>query len=289
MAQSTYRSIATTGDTSASSIAVSKPSGVADGDVLVAIFAWDTGSSFTLNTLSGWTLIRTDSVASGVTNLASYYKVASSEGSSYTWTFTGSVSCAGAIIRIDTADTSSVLDTSNGAGTNAGNTNSLTFTDTVTPGLANELIIFPIFARASGHANLTGMSAQAVTTSDPSWTEVADILLVNVSGSTASGVFSIAYANRTQTTATGDSSATCSGGIGPNRYIAQKIVIKNQTVFTTTTSDTVTDSDSIVASISTSTTASENLACSDSSTITKQRDWNTLNKNSSIWVNQDKN
>lgn len=287
MAQSTYKSIANTGDTSASTIVISKPSGTVDGDLLVCMIGWSTGSSYTLTTLSGWTLIRTDSLTSGTLNLASYYKIASSEGSSYTWSFSGAVESAGSIVRVDTVNTSSPIATSNGAGTSGGSTNSVTFADTVSPNLASELILFPIFVLSTSR-QLTDTSTQAVTTSNPTWTEVQDVLLDTLGGGTGTMNFSIAYANRTETTGTGNSSATCNGGTGPNKYISQKIVIANQQAFTFSNSDTVTDTDTITAYINTFQNITDTITNTDSTTTTTGKDWTNPSKNSTSWTNPNK-
>ena len=289
MAQSTYKTIDYTGDTNASSIVLNKPSGVVDGDLMVAIIAWNSGSAYTLTTLSGWTLIRNTNTDSANLNISSFYKIASSEGSSYTWSFSNSVEAVGATIRIDTFNSSTPVDTSNGASTSGGNTTSLTFADTITPSLANELILFPILARNSSARNLTGHSAQAVTTDNPTWTEILDILLDVAGGSEGTMNFSIAYSNRSATTATGNSSATQgSSGSGANKYISQKIAIKNQQAFTFSNSDTVTVTDSETAHTNTSHITTETVTMTDDTDYTKGKDWSNPSKNTSSWTYPDK-
>lgn len=289
LAQSTYRTIANQAfAASQNSIVVPLPAGVVDGDLLITILVVQSGTARTITTLSGWTLVRSDSVNAGQVVLATYQKIASSEPSTYTWSLSGTADqSAGAAVRVDTFDPTAPIDTSNGAGTSGGNTNSLVFTDTVTPTLANELILFPIFAFASGHQNLSGMSAYAVTTSNPSWTEVLDIL-GNILVTTGQLNFAIAYANRAQTTATGNSSATDTGGIGPNNYIAQKIVVKNQTAFSSTLTDTVVDTDSMTGFTTTSSVVSDTVVDTDSVATAKSRTWTQDQKNNSTWTQDQK-
>lgn len=98
-----------------SSVTVSKPTSTADGDCMIA-FVGGTRSSAP----SGWTLL--GSAASGTSSLGTcyvYWKVASGEGSSYTFNFTGGfLSCATiltyrgthASAPVDTTDFSVVAD-----------------------------------------------------------------------------------------------------------------------------------------------------------------------------------
>ena len=80
---------------------------------------------------------------------------------------------------------------------------SKTFANTITPPNPDCLLLFYIAAAA----NVT-MSSQAITTSNPSWTELHDASYNDGANYNSE---SISYATRTQTTATGDSSATLSG------------------------------------------------------------------------------
>lgn len=221
-----YQTIANTGETVGTTIVLTKPSGTVDGDLMVAVLAWDVGGSAkTLATLSGWTLIKSDPLTygTGFAGFATYYKVASSEGASYTWTFSGTVTSWGATVRISGQNTTTAIDTSNSYVTTSVATSSMIFVDTITPSGPNELILFPIFANNPLVAISANISAQAITNDNPSWTEVLDY---NAAGDAA--VLNISYANRTQTTATGNSTATFNGGTpGATYYFGQLIAIKN--------------------------------------------------------------
>jgi hypothetical protein len=83
----------------ASSLAISKPSGVANGDFLVA-FIVISGDGSISAAPSGWALVDSQSTgsATGDCRHAVYSKTASSEPSSWTWTFSGSVDNAGAVL-----------------------------------------------------------------------------------------------------------------------------------------------------------------------------------------------
>lgn len=69
-------------------LAPSKPTNTADGDIMFAIAQCYGG---TVTTLSGWTLVGSQAYAANGSNAYLYYKIASSEGSSYTWTFSNTV------------------------------------------------------------------------------------------------------------------------------------------------------------------------------------------------------
>lgn len=77
----------------ATTITVSKPSGTANGDLLLAsIYVRGAGSTASVTSPSGWTLIRRDDDSAGVTggvgSLVTYYRLAgNAEPASYTWSF----------------------------------------------------------------------------------------------------------------------------------------------------------------------------------------------------------
>ena len=92
---------------------LTKPSGVADGDLLLAVFAVKAG--VTVDAVpTGWTaFIPGGTVQNPAVNytLAAYYKVASSEGAGpYTWTVSSSAAWRGAIMRYSGVDTSTPVD-----------------------------------------------------------------------------------------------------------------------------------------------------------------------------------
>lgn len=218
-----YKSIANTVETVGNTLVLVKPSGVVDGDLMIAVIGWDNGIARTLTTLAGWTLVQTDSQSVGQTAMATYYKVASSEGASFTWTFSGSTTSWGATVRIDTYNQSSPIATSNKSSTDssASPTNSLTFSDSVTPSSSNSLILFPIFSANGSSANPASISSQAITTDNPTWTEILDY-----NQGADDYVLNISYANRIATTSTGNSNATLVGGApGAKYFFSQKIVV----------------------------------------------------------------
>jgi len=275
-----YQSSSVTNLASTFSLVISKPSGVVDGDLMIAVIhlTFNTGAQ-TFTPASGWTLIRSDTAggAGAPVTIKSYYKVASSEGADYTWGISGGASTAGgSILRITDFNTVTPVLTSNGAGTNSGSATNLTFADTVTPTDGYQLILFPVYASAG-----TGtMSTYAVTTSNPTWTELYD------NNSAGNCIMSLAYATRDEATATGDSSVTCSDTV--EQWVAQKIVINRVYAFSSTISETVTCTDTATNNVGFNLTVTETVTPTDTVTSEKQKTWATQNKSSTTWTNQDK-
>jgi hypothetical protein len=124
------------------------------------------------------------------------------------------------------------------------------------------------------------MSAYAVTTSDPTWTELYD------NNSVGNTIMSLAYATRVESTATGDSSVTCSGTV--ESWAAQKIVIDRLYSFSTTISDSTTASDTATNMVGFVNTHTDSVTGTDTLTVEEQKMWTTLNKSTTTWLNQDK-
>lgn len=98
---------ANTNATDATSVTVTKPTGTADGDLMIAIISGYDAVSMT-GVPSGWSVLGLSPTTSG-TNLENrfYYKVASGEGANYTWTWSGaggSISAVHITLRGQTVD-----------------------------------------------------------------------------------------------------------------------------------------------------------------------------------------
>jgi hypothetical protein len=69
------------------SLTITKPAGTADGDYLLfCLICIGGGFPITVTTLAGWTLLNSANNNANEAN-ATYYKLASGEGASYTWAF----------------------------------------------------------------------------------------------------------------------------------------------------------------------------------------------------------
>jgi hypothetical protein len=98
------------------SIVINKPSGVLDGDVMIASIGYGLGASpISVTPPASWTLVRHTQI--GVTNMygnAVYSRVASSEPASYTWTFNKALNLAGGISAYWNVDTTTPIDVETG-------------------------------------------------------------------------------------------------------------------------------------------------------------------------------
>ncbi|MDH5378099.1 MAG: hypothetical protein OEX00_07250, partial [Gammaproteobacteria bacterium] len=100
----------------ATSHTVDKPTGTVDDDLLIAILNTD-GAGETLTAPSGWTAIF-DTIDTQASAFRVWYKIASSEPASYTFTVTSSESCVLAVLRLSGHDLTNPIDV-NGTDTQA--------------------------------------------------------------------------------------------------------------------------------------------------------------------------
>lgn len=182
---------------------LTKPVDTVDGDFLVAILASaENGATSSVTTVPpGWTLIRSTTHVTEI-KLDTYYKIASGEGASWDWVFSTTTSYkAGAVLRV--TGTNQVSSSDDGT---ALNTATPSFTGGVTPIGASSLFVMAVGA-VDATSNTT-VSGYAVTTSNPVWTEVCDLYDGNVPDMS----LAVAYAIRSEATATGDWTCTYSAG-----------------------------------------------------------------------------
>jgi putative Ig domain-containing protein len=137
-----FRSVKSATARDATSVTVSRPSGVAAGDLLLA--AIDVRHAPTITAPAGWTAIRTDT--NGTTmRQAVYSRIATaSEPSSYRWTFSSKQIAAAVIVAYRGAATTSTVQSSSGR-TNASSTSIVA--NGVTTSTSNALL-FGIFGGA---------------------------------------------------------------------------------------------------------------------------------------------
>lgn len=114
-----------------SSVNVSKPTGTADGDVMIAIC--QSGGGLSHSAPGGWTLYSSYSHSTANLTNTIFYKVASSEGSSYTFTDDsgGLTPMCAAIVTyrgVDTADPINAIQSAETGGTDTVSTPSVTTT-----------------------------------------------------------------------------------------------------------------------------------------------------------------
>lgn len=151
---------ANSGSAAATTLTITKPTGTASGDVLVATIAVNGGTGITITPPSGWTLYtrqnQTTSIGQGV-----YYLVAgASEPTNYSWTVT-SCFCSGAIQAYTGVDNANPMA---GFSTNSITTRSVSVTyAAATPQCETG---YPIILLAQGAI----VASTTVTTASTGWT-----------------------------------------------------------------------------------------------------------------------
>jgi hypothetical protein len=155
-------------------LTVAKPSGVAQGDFMLANIAINDGSMPSVTAPSGWTqILRTDYDTN--ISIVSFWKVAgASEPSSYTWQLSPQTRAEGGITRYTGVDTTNPIDAAAG---NFGHGNTATTSAITTTG-ANEEVVALYAAHVGGNnhdgayfSTSTGMTEKyddSFTTAGPS-------------------------------------------------------------------------------------------------------------------------
>jgi len=195
-------------------INITKPTGLAVGDLMVAFIAVVQSSAGANDTSlkSGWTNISNDVNGFSTVAWRSMYKVAEqADVDATTFNFkhgiAGSRYLGGGMSRITGAIANFTVKSNQDI-----NGTSFTTAD-LTPANANSLLLF--FSLKWNGA--TGVSSQACATSNPTWAEAYDF------GSTSPNpdvAIALAYANRPETTSTGDFSISPS-----SRYVGHFIAL----------------------------------------------------------------
>ena len=125
--------------TTGTTLTITKPSGTATNDMLVASIAV-TPSTATITPPSGWTLVRRmDNAGPTANSLAVYYKAAgTSEPASYAWGLSGSSFTVGGIQGFTGIDTAGPLDIENGQSTPSSTTHAA---PSITTTVANTMLV----------------------------------------------------------------------------------------------------------------------------------------------------
>lgn len=212
MAAVNYRSSTQASSGGGTTVSFSKPSGLAVGDAMVAHIFFFAATGVTPP--SGWTAVYTDGANNGV-----YAKLADAgdvAASSFVFTLSNSASAAGGMSAYSGADATLFLNQINAA-TITGTFTALS-TSGITPSVGASTILL-----LTGHRTPLGatVSAYAVATTNPSWTEAYDTNVVI--GSDNLGV-SLAYAQRGILTATGNATATLSSAASIGSIIVFNLV-----------------------------------------------------------------
>lgn len=125
----------TTANGGATSVALSKPSGVAAGEIEIATLS--TQGSATITPPSGWTQIISSQVGTSL-HQASFWHVAGSSEGTTTWSLSPSIQAAGGIIAYSGVDTTSIVDV---AAASTGTSGTSATVPSVTTTYASDLVI----------------------------------------------------------------------------------------------------------------------------------------------------
>lgn len=179
-------------------VTITKPTGLAVGDLMVAILGWDASGSFP--TMAGWTSIASGEDGGGASSgIGAYYKVADSgdvAASDFTATgAAGGSDTAGIIYRITGYNTVSPIAANSIGHATSSNSDTPSIAG-VTTAYADSLLLVGFYHSAA----VTG-SGYAVANNNPTWTEAFD-------SNNGNETFASAYAAYAPAQATGNFSAT---------------------------------------------------------------------------------
>jgi hypothetical protein len=266
-----YQSVSSSGWSVGLTSVVSKPSGLAVGDLMIGWCALAQPASVTPP--SGFT--SWDFQLDGASDVASYlsYKTADSSdvaASNFTFTSNNSVTQQAHLIRIS-GQTIQPTIYKYGEGS-ASNSATPSIAAGVTPDRANSLLL--MFWSSS--TATSGNSTYAIATSNPTWTEIVD------SDDGGTRHMACAYATRPEVTATGNISV--SGGGATTDWAGQLIAIAPAWTFTCADNVGVTEAKTVNLSI----LVRENIGLTEDVSAETQRLWTTGNKSSTTWDTGDK-
>lgn len=264
---------------SGTSTVVTKPTGLAVGDLMIGQYTYrNTSASHTLP--SGFVSVQ--SVQTNNSWQVVAYKVATASdvsASNFTFTTSGTYMQNAGLIRISGYSQGTIIGQSNSQGNVTSATNP-TFTNTITP-ITESLIMMLVATSATG-STLTSPSVYAIATDNPTWTELWDN--VNTSGSNPTGL-AVAYANRTATTATGNSSVTASYA-GGSTYGWSCVLLAIPISKDVSVTETATLTEDVKENIGMFTIESTSLT--ETLEYSNNRMWSTQDKSVTTWLNQDK-
>lgn len=159
------------------SVVITKPTGLAVGDLMIAIVGTEAGADAPINTASGWDFFAQQSFSSVDPYLSVQWKIATAgDVAASNFTFTSSNATArlgGAIMRV-TGHHATPEDVSNSTFTDGANSATINFTGrTFNPTYNNTLLILFTGGRLGG-GNAGSMSGYTISGTNPTWTEVYD-------------------------------------------------------------------------------------------------------------------
>lgn len=264
--------------TFASSMVVTKPTGLAVGELMLGVINARKPGGETINLPSGWTSIYSVVPSNGFTSQRTIYKVADSSdvaAANFTFTTTGAVDCSACIGRISGYGN---INTSSNNSINNTATSPLT-TTTVTPDRASCLFVLLAGGGQSGGASTPALSGYVLTTDDPTWTEQFEITQANAY------TFGLATATRTAVTATGTASITLGTGPVNGDYVIGLIAIAPAVSVSGTVAATTANAYTITPMLNNTVIASVPAPAINTMDFPA---WTNPDKGTTTWMNPDK-
>lgn len=129
-------------------VTVTKPTGVVDNDVMVAFVNYRSATTGTWTGPTGWT--KSDEVANTLSSYSVWWKVAASEGASFTWTSSGNNAAGIVIVAYSGAATTGIFDSDGGIATSATATSTPVTSSTTT--VADNSVVIAAWMGAAGAA-----------------------------------------------------------------------------------------------------------------------------------------
>jgi len=184
-------STSTNSATSSTTVVITKPTGLAVGDMMIsAVSAY--GGSVTVNTLSGWTSANNESYSNGATKIQ--WKVADSgDVAASNFTFTSDFSASligGSIMRVTGLPSTSPVDNSDSQNYNSTDTATISFSTSLAVSNNGFLIVMALAAHQAA-SNVGSIGTYVIGGSSPTWTELHEISL---DSGTNDPIFGAAYA-----------------------------------------------------------------------------------------------
>lgn len=204
----TVESTASNSTTGSTSLTITKPTGLAEGDLMVASLSVSSGGAVTISTASGWTLVANQTCANASANMQ--YKVATAgDAAASNFTFSSSASgfWGGTIMRVTGFAVGNELDASDSDFNNTANSPTISFTTTVSPSTDGNLIVAAYVAN-DGNTGTETVGSYTASDGTLTWTELHDY---SEDAGTADPVVASAYAIQATATALTSYGATISG------------------------------------------------------------------------------
>lgn len=254
---------------------INKPSGTTDGDLLVLIYV-NSNSAQQVDTPSGWTLVARFGDGTVNSKINVFYKIASGEPTSYSYTTPANTSAY--LLRITGFESTGMMYVE-GEG-NQTNSTTPSIAAGVTPSVTNSLLI--MISATNNVGSPTTITNQAIATSNPTWSKIQETTDITY------GTVAIAVATRPETTATGNVSFTNDGSSSTDNMV-MLLGVKRQITFSASNTD-----QSIATEIGVSAPRSRIISIMESASaidiVSSLKDiWSEVTRVASSWVNGSKN